>query len=296
LLEADEAFGTFLRLSMRGLLVTNVEADHLDFYETPENLLQAFQDVAQRIDGPIVVCADDEGARQVHRDAITYGFGSDCDWRIDELADESSGATFWITQPSGDRFPVALSKPGRHMALNATGVVALMAQFGFDPQTMAAGLADFAGVGRRYELRGTIGGVEVIDDYAHHPTEIEATVVAARAGHPQRLVVAFQPHRYTRTAEHGEGLGRALASADVVVIADVYSAHELPIPGVSGETVARAAEAAGAHVVYEPTRSALAKTLAEVVEPGDRLLTLGAGDITQLPDELFEVMTGRPSP
>lgn len=293
-LEADEAFGTFLRLQLTGLLVTNVEADHLDYYQTPENVLRAFQDVAERVEGPVVVCADDEGARQVLDGAITYGFLESADWRVGEVSNDTGRAAFTVTSPQGQRIPVLLSKPGKHMALNAAGVLALMAQFGFDPDQLAAGFASFAGIGRRYELRGTIGGVEVIDDYAHHPTEIEATVLAARAGKPSRLVVVFQPHRYTRTAEHAVGLGAALSSADVVVVTDVYSAHELPIPGVSGESVALAAESAGANVIYEPTRSALAKTVAEVVESGDRLLTLGAGDITQLPDELFEVMTGNP--
>ncbi len=289
-LEADEAFGTFLRLRLRALLVTNIEADHLDHYQTADNVLAAFQEVAAATEGPVIVCGDDDGAMQLAKGATTYGFGERADWQIQELTADSLGAQFAVTRPAGPRVTVRVPKPGRHMALNATGVLALLSELGYDAQELAAGFGTFAGVHRRYEHRGAVNGVELIDDYAHHPTEIAATITAARSGNPDRLVVVFQPHRYTRTAEHAEGLGRALASADLVVVTDVYSAHELPIPGVSGQSVAQSAEAAGGTVIYEPSRAALAASVGEIVLPGDRLLTLGAGDITQLPDELLEVL------
>ncbi|NNC42970.1 MAG: UDP-N-acetylmuramate--L-alanine ligase [Acidimicrobiia bacterium] len=290
-LEADEAFGTFLRLNLKSLLVTNVEADHLDFYEHGSNVLSAFQYVAASTDGPVIVCADDEGAMQVWDGAITYGQSPAADWQVGELSGDARGAEFGVRKPSGEMVTVRIPKPGLHMALNATGVMALLSELGFDAQKVAEGFGSFAGVHRRYEHRGSIRDVELIDDYAHHPTEIAATIKAARAGHPNRLVAVFQPHRYTRTAEHATGLGAALVAADVIVVTDVYAAHELPIPGVSGASVVRSAEAAGKPVVYEPSRAGLARTVADLLEPGDRVLTLGAGDITQLPDELLAILS-----
>jgi UDP-N-acetylmuramate--alanine ligase len=166
-------------------------------------------------------------------------------------------------------------------------VIALLAELGFAPAEVAAGLADFQGVRRRFESRGRINGVSVIDDYAHHPTEIAATVAAARAQHHGRVIAAFQPHRYSRTEEHWMAFGPALAGADVVVVTDVYAAGEKPIPGVTGALVAQAARAAGAETVYVPLRSELAATVAGVLAPDDLLLTLGAGDITGLATELI---------
>ncbi len=289
-LEADEAFGTFLRLKLKSMLVTNVEADHLDYYETGANVLSAFQDVASRVEGPVVVCSDDEGASRVWAGAVTYGQSPEADWHLGEVTGDARGGQFGVRSPAGEMVTVRIPKPGLHMALNATGVLALLSGLGFDAHEIAAGFGSFAGVHRRYEDRGSVRDIEFIDDYAHHPTEIAATIAAARTGDPKRLVVVFQPHRYTRTAEHATGLGEALTSADVIVVTDVYAAHELPIPGISGASVVRAAEAAGRQVVYEPSRVGLASSVAELLQPGDRVLSLGAGDITQLADELLEIL------
>lgn len=287
-LEADEAFGTFQRLHLRGLLVTNVEADHLDHYGTLENLTGAFEEVAQSTRGPVVACLDDEGAGRlaVAVGAVTYGTSPEAAWQIREL-DVRGGHVRFILRGHSAEVAVEVPRPGRHIALNAAGVIALLAEIGFSPAEVAAGFINFQGIRRRFESRGRINGVSVIDDYAHHPTEIAATVAAARAQHDGRVIAAFQPHRYSRTEEHWQAFGPALAGADVVVVTDVYAAGEKPIPGVTGALVAQAAQAAGAETVYVPLRSELAVAVAGVLAPDDLLLTLGAGDITGLATELI---------
>ena len=290
LLEADEAFGTFQRLQMRGLLITNIEADHLDHYGTLESLHAAFDEVALATRGPVVACLDDPGAAATAAavDAVTYGSSPDADWRMDQV-DLSGGSVRFVLHGHGTEVPVSVPRPGLHLARNAAGVVALLAELGFDATDVAAGLAEFAGIRRRFEYRGRIGDVAVVDDYAHHPTEVAATIAAARAQHDQRLVVAFQPHRYSRTEEHWQAFGEALAGADLLFVTDVYAAGEKPIPGVTGQLVADAARRAGAAADYVPLRSQLGAAVATALEPGDMLLTLGAGDITGLATELIEL-------
>lgn len=287
-LEADEAFGTFQRLHLRGLLVTNIEADHLDHYQSVENLHAAFREVAQATRGPVVACLDDDGAGRLAADvgAVTYGTSADADWQVDELQ-MSGGSVRFVLAGHGSEVVVEVPRPGLHIALNAAGVVALLAELGFAPESIAVGLAGFAGIRRRFEFRGLINGVGLVDDYAHHPTEVSATVAAARVQHEGRLVAVFQPHRYSRTEEHWQAFGPALAGADLVVITDVYAAGERPIPGITGALIAQAADEAGAEVVYVPLRSELAAEVAARLAPGDLLLTLGAGDITGLATELI---------
>jgi UDP-N-acetylmuramate--alanine ligase len=293
-LEADEAFGTFQRLHLRALLVTNIEADHLDHYGSFDHLVAAFREVAQSTRGPVVVCLDDPGARDLAEavGAITYGTAPGADWNLRDL-ETSGGRVRFTLRGHGSDFVVEVPRPGAHIARNSSGVIALLAELGFAPEGIAAGMAEFSGIRRRFESRGRIGGVAVIDDYAHHPTEVLATVTAARAQHEGRVVAVFQPHRYSRTEEHWEAFGPALAGADLVVLTDVYAAGEKPIPGVTGALIARAAEAAGADVLYVPLRSELATAVSGVLASGDLLLTLGAGDITGLTTELIE-MKDRP--
>lgn len=289
--EADEAFGTFQRMHLRGLLVTNIEADHLDHYGTVERVAEAFHEVAAGTRGPVVACLDDPGAADLARrsQAVTYGFSPEADWVITDVRSDGGAVEFRLAGPDCEvveRVP----RPGRHIARNAAGVTALLAELGFDPAAIAHGIGEFSGIRRRFETRGRIRGVTVIDDYAHHPTEVATTVAAARSQHSGRLVAAFQPHRYSRTADLGAELGVALAGADEVVVTDVYAAGEGPLPGVTGEVVADAARAAGASVTYVPHRSELAPAVATIVSEGDLLLTLGAGDITGLATELVELL------
>ena len=186
-----------------------------------------------------------------------------------------------------------MNRPGSHNALNAAGALALVASLGYDLELAAAGLADFRGVGRRWEHRGTVSGVMLVDDYAHHPTEVAATIDAAEGVAPGRVWAVFQPHLYSRTERFQEEFGRALSAADVVVVTDVYGSREEPVPGVTGALVALAAEGSGATVHYVQHKSELAEFLASRVEPGDLVLTMGAGDITLLPTELAKTLARR---
>lgn len=288
-LEADEAFGTFLALDLDGLVITNVEADHLDHYGTVEQMEAAFAEVAEAVDGPVAACFDDPGARQAVADvagAVGYGISEDARWRMAAVESRAGSVSFRIVAPV--ELEVRVGKPGRHVALNALGVIALLAERGFDPAAAAAGLAEFSGVRRRFEVRSRHAGVVVVDDYAHHPTEITATIAAARESHGGRVVAVFQPHRFTRTEELGAALGEALSGADRVYVTDVYAAGETPIPGITGETVL--ASVSGPPAEYIPRRIDIAEVLSSELRSGDMVLLLGAGDITQVADELVPLL------
>ena len=288
LLEADEAYGTFSDLTLRGLVVTNIEADHLDYYGTVESLKEAFRDVASRVDGPVVACLDDPGAAAMTLEVpgvIGYGVRPDADWRVVNPLHDGTGVRFRL-EHGGDAFQVAVPRPGLHVALNAAGSLALLGECGVDVAAAAIGLASFGGVRRRFEVKARAAGITVIDDYAHHPTEVAATISAARLGNPGRVVAVFQPHRYTRTSELAKEFGSALAGADLVVVSDVYAAGEPPIPGVTGRLVAMAVEDAGAEVIYVRSRSDIAGSVVELSRPGDVVLMMGAGDISLVADEV----------
>lgn len=282
-LEADEAFRTFESVNLDGLVVTNVEPEHLEHFGTELDLIDSFVSVAGQVNGPVVACVDDDGAAEVARRAgsLTYGTSPDATWRIESIERRGHGNAFQLTGPDRD-VQVVLRQPGTHMVLNASGALALLAELGHDLDVMAKGLSKFRGVGRRWEHKGTVGGVILFDDYAHHPTEVGATLQAARGTAEGRLWAVFQPHLYSRTERFSEEFGAALSTADVVVVTDVYGARETPVPGVTGELIADAAKAAGAEVHYVPHRADLADFLLARVSEGDLVLTMGAGDITLL--------------
>jgi UDP-N-acetylmuramate--alanine ligase len=200
-------------------------------------------------------------------------------WRLIDHRHTEGGQEFDLVSPD-TAIGVTLGKPGTHLASNAAGVLAFLSELGYDMAAAGASLRDFPGVRRRYEVRGNVAGVTIIDDYAHHPTEVAATIGAATLGTEGRVVAVFQPHRYTRTADLGPQFGEPLALADHVVVTDVYAAGEVPIIGVSGRIVAEASEAAGADTSYVPNLSDVDDVVADLVEPGDTVLLLGAGDIT----------------
>ncbi|MDX1449164.1 MAG: UDP-N-acetylmuramate--L-alanine ligase [Acidimicrobiia bacterium] len=288
ILEVDEAFGTFEHVHLQGLIVTSIEEDHLDHFENREGVEAAFRRVAAAVDGPVIACLDDPGAAELAAEigAIGYGFADSATWRIDAFSEHPGESSFLLRAPGGT-WPVKIPRPGAHMARNATGALALLAAMGIEVELAIDGLAGFGGVGRRWQVRGTVGAITVVDDYAHHPTEVAATLQAARR-FGRRLVAVFQPHLFSRTAAHADAFGHALALADVVVVLDVYGAREEPVPGVDGSLVSDAARRAGAAVVADaPVRQEAAAVVADIVEDGDLVVCMGAGDITELPDELL---------
>jgi len=287
ILEADEAFRTFESLNLQGLVVTNVEPEHVDHFGSEAELSEAFVDVARRVDGPVVACIDDHGSAQVAEavGASTYGFGEGAVWRIADFRKEGESSLFTLIGPRTST-EIRLSVPGRHVALNAAGALGLLDSLGYSVDEMAAGIAGFKGVGRRWEHRGVVAGVMLVDDYAHHPTEVGATLEAAQGIVDGRVWAVFQPHLFSRTERFQNEFGEALSSADKVVVTDVYGARETPVPGVTGELVAEAATRAGADVVYVPHRVDLVDHLLPGVREGDLVLTMGAGDITLLHTEL----------
>jgi UDP-N-acetylmuramate--alanine ligase len=300
IVEADESDGSFLAYHPHAAVVTNVEADHLDHYGDAAAVDQAFRDFVATVEGFVVMCADDPGsarlaehARTAGVDVRTYGVAEDADLRLDGLATAGSTSRY---EPvlRGRRLPVVrLGVAGRHMALNSAAALLTGIGLGLPEALLIEGLAGFTGVRRRMELKGVAGGVRVYDDYAHHPTEVAAQLLAARdvAG-GGRLVVAFQPHMYSRTLAFAAAFGEALGAADEVVVMDVYGAREDPMPGVTGALVADAVPLPPERVVFEPSWSAVPALLAARARPGDLVVTLGAGDVTQIGPEVLRLLGG----
>ncbi len=298
--EADESDGTFLQYPARIVMVTNVEADHLDNWGTPEEYFQGFERFAT---GPsvhgVVINADDAGAAELagrlgdQVRVLRYGEAPDSDVRVTDVRQEGTSTSATLTYGS-DTGTLRLQVPGRHNIVNAAGAYAVGRLLGVGHEKLLEGAARFGGTLRRFQSKGECDGVRVFDDYAHHPTEIRATLTAARkvaAG--GRLVACFQPHLYTRTRDFADDFGAALALADVVVLTDVYAAREDPIPGVTGELLQRSAVAHGADAHYVPDKRDLPAALLELVRPGDLVLTLGAGDITLVGPLLLDELAAR---
>lgn len=295
-LEVDEAFGTFEEVSLEGLIVTSVEPEHLDYFGSADRMEAIYCEVASKVKGPVLCCLDDPGAARVREatSSIGYGLAEHAEWRIVGVEEHATSVEFWLQGPESRHrsgpLDVSIPRPGQHVALNAAAAIGLLAELGYDPARAAQGMSRFRGVRRRFEHRGQVAGVTLIDDYAHHPTEVKATLKAARAGGHSRLWAVFQPHLYSRTELLHREFGEALALADQVVVTDIYAAREAPIPGVTGEMVASAARSAGADVAYVPHRADLASVLAAHVRPGDLVLTMGAGDVTLVPTELAALL------
>jgi UDP-N-acetylmuramate--alanine ligase len=298
--EADESDGSFLHLSPVVGIVTNVEADHLDQYASLRDIEAAFDSFLAGVDGFAVVCVDDPGGRALAEraaasgvDVRTYGATPDADFRFETHHGGGRGRTFDVIHRGVRIARTALQVPGVHNVANATAALATGVGLGFAAPVLADGLAAFSGTKRRFEYRGTANGIRVFDDYAHHPTEVEATLRAARevaAG--GRVVVAFQAHRYTRTAAFAADFGRALGLADDVVVMEVYAAGESAIPGASGEAIASHIPS-GTAVTFEPSWSAVPAVVVDRARPGDLLMTMGAGDVGMLVPDILSALRDR---
>lgn len=287
--EADESDGTFLRLRRDVAVVTGVEADHLDHWGDLPALLEGFVSFVEGASS-VVLCADDAGAMSLTaallsgRSMLTYGTAADADVRVRVVAHRDSGQELELSA-AGERVSgLSLCMPGVHNARNAAGAVAAGMAAGLGLEEAATGVARFAGVHRRFELRGESGGVTFVDDYAHMPAEVASVVGAARGWRPgARLVCAFQPHRYTRTRDSGAGFAEAFDGVDLLVVTDVYPAGEDPIDGVSGRLVADAVRGVP-EVIYLRSLAQAAEVLRDRLREGDLCLTVGAGDVTTLAD------------
>ncbi len=292
--EADESDGTFLALGADAVLVTSIEPDHLDHYGSFEDLVAAFEVFVDSAAGPRVVCADDPAATALASKigrAVTYGSSNDADYRIADAYSSRTGAGFELMRDGVSIGHCALPLPGLHNVANAAGALAAALELGTAATPMIEALGRFAGVARRFERRGERNGVAFVDDYAHLPTEVAAAIAAARSGNWKRIVAVFQPHRYSRTASLWQDFADSFVGADQVVLTDIYAAGEIPQPGVSAELVLGAIldSHPKASVAYFPERADLRSYLSSSLRPGDLCLTLGAGDLTTLADELMRV-------
>jgi UDP-N-acetylmuramate--alanine ligase len=302
--EADESDRSFLLLDPFAAIVTNVEADHLDNYGDLAAVEEAFDRFMGTVDprGFVVVCADDPGAARLRGVPTpgrlrTYGTADDADLRIADLDVAPDGTSYTAMLDGQELGRVRIQVPGEHMARNSAAALLAGLELGMPVARLVDGLARFGGVHRRFELKGVVGGVRVYDDYAHHPTEVTAQLHAARAvAGGGRLVVAFQPHLYSRTREFAAGFGQALGLADEVVVMDVYGAREDPVPGVTGAMVAEAVPLPQDRVRFEPSWSATAPALADRARPGDLVVTMGAGDVSMVGPEVLEVLRTRDQP
>ena len=296
--EADESDGSFLQYPAEVVAITNIEADHLDNWDTPERYFDGFVALATRPGvRTVVLSADDPGTRALRpriegggRRVLTFGESAEADVRLSDLVTDTPTASATLTA-QGDAGPLRLAVPGRYNLANAAAAYAIGRALGLDGAVLREAVGAFRGTHRRFSYVGEVRGARIYDDYAHHPTEVRALLAAARplAG-DGRLVVCFQPHLFSRTRDFAADFGAELAAADEVIVLDVYPAREDPIPGVTGELVADAARAAGAQAVsYVADKDAAPGVLADLLRPGDLALTVGAGDVTAVGPAAVEV-------
>ncbi len=293
--EADESDGSFLDLSPVIAVVTNIDREHLDHYRDLPQIQEAFLKFMRRIPfyGLAVVCGDDPNVHsllpRMRKRVLTYGFGPDNHLRARDLQAHKEGQRF-VVEWRGARLGTALlGVPGRHNVLNALAALAVGLELGVEAATCLTALEEFEGVARRFEVRGEVGGVILVDDYGHHPTEMAAVFATARAVFDRRLVVVFQPHRYSRTKALAREFAEVLKDAGLLVLADIYAAGERPIPGVSADLIADSLRLISPReVVRVHGREDAPGIVADLLRPGDLLLTVGAGDIWRWGDEILE--------
>ncbi|MGH2788187.1 MAG: UDP-N-acetylmuramate--L-alanine ligase [Actinomycetota bacterium] len=298
--ESDESDGSFLLLTPDIAVVTNLEIDHVDYWDSIDSLRAAFARFMARVPdgGTVVVPSTDvrlvELAGQAHRRVITFDGDGDV---IASGIDLAVNGVQFLLECGVESVPVGLRVPGRHNVANALAAAAACVHAGVPLDEVGAGLGTYRGVERRFDLRGEVAGVTVIDDYAHHPTEVRATLAAARPGPWRRVLAVFQPHRYSRTAALAGEFGGSFADADRIIVTEVYGAGEDAVPGVTGKLVADAIGATlpGRPIAYLPHRSELLDYLAYAARPGDAVITLGAGDVSTVGDELLARLGARPA-
>ena len=295
--EADESDGSFLRITPTIAVVTNIDPEHLDYWKSAGALRQGFVDFLDKVPfyGLAILCIDHPVVRSLleslERRFVTYGERPEADYRAERIEVKGPAVAFDAVRRGAPLGRFELGMVGRHNALNALAVVALGDELGIPLETTRGALASFKGVQRRFTVRGEKGGVTVVDDYGHHPAEVRATLRGAREAFGRRVVCLFQPHRYTRTHQLMDEFATAFDDADVLLLTEIYAASEDPIPGVSGRALADAVRAGGHRdVTFVPERSRLAEAALERLRPGDLVLTLGAGDVTNAGPELLALL------
>lgn len=294
--EADESDGSFLKLYPKTVVITNIEDDHLDHYGTLENIMLAFKEFAGKVadNGIVVCCTDDPNVRQLieelpNQSYITYGINEQADYTAKNIRVQGTNTEVEVYYHDQLLGKLELQVPGMHNLVNALAAVVVGRQAGIEYTAIASALSEFRGVSRRFQTMGDVLGVRIVDDYAHHPTEINATLNAARSAGFQRVVAVFQPHRYSRTKFLYKEFGKAFGPADEIIINDIYAACEQPIEGVSANLIVDEIEKnVGRPVHYIPTLEDTVEYLAEHVQPGDIVLTMGAGNVWTVGTKLNE--------
>ncbi len=292
--EADESDGSFLKFFPHIAIITNIENDHMDFYQTMDRMNKAFEQFMGQLmeDGVIVLCFEDELLRamsaKTKNRVISYAIDQEADYRALNVEYKTDG-TYYDAVYKGEKLGrVKLSVPGRHNVLNSLAVIAVGRFLNLAFNDISGALADFSGAKRRFEVKGKVKGAVIVDDYAHHPTEIMTTLSAARQRSPERLICAFQPHRYTRTQLLQEEFGGCFAVCDILLLTDIYAASEQPITGIDGQTlVDEVRRQTGQQVVYAATVDEAADYLYSIIQNGDMIVTVGAGDIYKAGEKLL---------
>jgi len=295
--EADESDGSFLSLSPTWAVITTVDREHLDYWPDLERIREAFASFANKVPfyGAVILGVDDPGVREilprVRKRAITYGLGVEADVSGSAPSYEQGVSSCAVRAGGRDLGRLTVPIPGAHNLSNALAAVAVALELDIPSETVFGALASFRNAHRRFEVRGERSGILVVDDYGHHPTEVKATLAAARRGWGRRVVVAFQPHRYTRTRDLEEEFLGAFDDADLLFVTGIYAASEEPIPGVSGERLAGLLKGrARCEVRFVPDKAQLPAALAAAVRPGDLVITLGAGDVWKAGDGLLKLL------
>lgn len=293
--ESDESDGSFLKLAPIVAVVTNIDREHLDHYSSLEGVQKAFTEFVNRVPfyGAVILCMEDENIQQifpsVNRRTITYGRSAQVDLQIENISLGAAGSDFTVRRAGGELGNFRLNVPGLHNVLNATAAIGVALEMDVTVAQIREGLAAFTGVDRRFSVRGTARGVTVVDDYGHHPTEIRATLAAAKLAPYRRVHVLFQPHRFSRTKFLLEDFGTAFHQADDLFLLDIYGASEQPIPGVSSEALIEKIRSYGHRAAqYAPSMDEGVAAIAAAAEPGDLVITLGAGSVSQAADKILD--------
>lgn len=300
IVEADEFDRSFLALRPTIAIVTNIELEHTDCYANIEELKSAFLQFCNSVPfyGGVIVCTDSQNvneiASEIYRPLTRYGLSKDADYRAEKLKYDENNSSYAAYHQNNKLGTIQLNVPGKHNILNSLAAIALAMEMDIPFETIQRGLADYEGVRRRFEIKGIVNDIMIVDDYAHHPTEVSATLTAARTGWNRRIIAVFQPHLYTRTRDFYMDFAKAFLESDILVVTNIYPAREEKIEGIDGELVAKAAKDFGhENVIYMPDLADINDTLDKIVKSGDMVIGIGAGTIWRFIEQYYEYLEGK---